>query len=368
MGSADSKPRVRATRRPSGGGAGSSSGSSRHDSQERIKKRIDYDDTSSLDENDEDEDDEEDMMEDALSLSENGEAAHSTPTPQPVKRAPASSLVSLVRPKRIDFGGICPSSQRSEPDVEPTNSTGSCVVETPGHQSDSVVRASSLSQSGSQYGGYGGYSAYGGGMFSQDDLDFCTPADQPVIHMSHPTTPSPLKKRPRRSFGDEDDDAAHLIQEDVQNLTDDMTHMDVRKLPGTEMTGRVRGGQALAPLPSFSSSSDSNDLLLATPQRVLGLPSAFKGRRKDSLASGNGSGSLPPFVLAKGGKAPPASASSTAVESFTNPFAPVPAVESRKRRKFRQSFPPSLGGSAMSVPYSRYLSEFVEQEVRIGPK
>jgi hypothetical protein len=35
-------------------------------------------------------------------------------------------------------------------------------------------------------------------MCSQDEFcDFATPQDQPVVHMSYPRSPSPIKKRPR---------------------------------------------------------------------------------------------------------------------------------------------------------------------------
>jgi hypothetical protein len=119
------------------------------------------------------------------------------------------------RPKKIDFTGC--SSQRSEPDLEPQHTpvrfglpptSQGCY--TPMHQ------------------------------YSQDDMDFLTPRDQPVVPLSNPTTPSPLKKRPRLNSG------ADVVQEEqVQNLTQDMTHMDVR---------HARRGP-----PSFSSQSSSMD-------------------------------------------------------------------------------------------------------------
>lgn len=107
------------------------------------------------------------------------------------------------KPKKIDFTAC--SSQRSEPDLEPTHTpvrfglpptTQGCYtpgMATPMHQ------------------------------YSQDDMDFLTPRDQPVIPLSNPTTPSPLKKRPRLNS-----DADVVQEEQVQNLTQDMTHMDVR--------------------------------------------------------------------------------------------------------------------------------------------
>ncbi|TMW56888.1 hypothetical protein Poli38472_002813 [Pythium oligandrum] len=252
---------------------------------EPLKKRIDYDA----------------MSQDSdfnNSLSQGSEASH-----------------GRTKPKRIDFGGICPSSQRSEPDIEPAQDV--VVVEPYARQ---------LSQS-----------HYYGRMFSQDDFDFCTPQDQPVMHLSHPTTPSPMKKRQRRSL-----DVEMIQEEEVQNLTQDMTHMEVQPVPSV---GGADGGDG--------SSLDSSDMLLTTPQRALGLPAPFlPGRRRDTFNSGK-----PPV-----GSVPSSSTVVNTSEAFTNPFAPLPPTDSRKRRpqRKRQSLPPAF---MSSVPYSRYLSEFVEQEL-----
>lgn len=280
---------------------------------EPIKKRIDYDDASLDDES-------EDML-----MSQTSEPS-------------AASSSFSIKPKRIDFGGICPSSQRSEPDIEPPNYE--------------VVSAEPFARQASQgmyYGGYSGYGGGGGGMFSQDDLDFCTPADQPVMHLSHPTTPSPMKKRQRRS---------HVVgvdlgsEEQVLNLTQDLTHVNV---------GRQPGEPATTPLLASISSTDSNDMLLSTPQRVLGLPAAvLPGTRRRPEPH---QGAAPQPSLSEPSE-PPVATTAVAHEAFTNPFAPLPAADSRKRRpprKLRQSYPPSF--TNISVPYSRYLSEFVEQEL-----
>ncbi|GMF13552.1 unnamed protein product [Phytophthora lilii] len=136
-----------------------------------------------------------------------------------------SSEEQVAGPKRIDFTAC--SSQRSEPDLEPAHTpvrfglpptSQGCY--TPMHQ-----------------------------QFSQDDMDFLTPRDQPVIPLSNPTTPSPLKKRPRLGSG------ADVVQEEqVQNLTHDMTHMDVR---------HARRGP-----PSFSSQSSMD---MGSPQRKVNV-------------------------------------------------------------------------------------------------
>lgn len=124
--------------------------------------------------------------------------------------------------KRIDFRVISSQQSSEEPDGEP--STPSVVV-TGGRYATSHVNGrppSGFSQSSFPDSMGAAPSTPGfGRMYSQDDMDFLTPLDQPVMHLSHPTTPSPLKKRVRRS------DSIELIRKDVQNLTQDMTHMDV---------------------------------------------------------------------------------------------------------------------------------------------
>ncbi|KAJ0411244.1 hypothetical protein ATCC90586_004160 [Pythium insidiosum] len=186
---------------------------------------------------------------------------------------------SMLTPKRIDFGGLCPSSQRSEPDVEPV-----AMNSVPASR-HSVVLADPFSRSLSQSSGYFGG---GNGMFSQDDMDFCTPLDQPVVPLSHPTTPSPIKKRQRRNHNPQ-----FIQEEEVQNITQDMTHMDVATAKAARVAASVNDAllspdatmrdvdtAAMDTSALVTSSTDSTDMLLATPQRVLGLPSAFlPGRR-----------------------------------------------------------------------------------------
>ncbi|GLE06900.1 hypothetical protein PINS_up016569 [Pythium insidiosum] len=265
---------------------------------------------------------------------------------------------SMLTPKRIDFGGLCPSSQRSEPDVEPAAMNSTTPV-----ARHSVVLSDPYSRSLSQSSGYFGG---GNGMFSQDDMDFCTPLDQPVVPLSHPTTPSPIKKRQRRGHNPQ-----FIQEEEVQTITQDMTHMDVAAAKTARVAATVneallspdatmRDGDAAAMDTSalITSSTDSTDMLLATPQRVLGLPSAFLPGRRGLRNESRETEKKPP--------AAPTAPSALSAESFTNPFAPLPPSDARKRRpqRKRQSFPPSLfGGHSAGVPYSRYLSEFVEQEM-----
>jgi hypothetical protein len=125
--------------------------------------------------------------------------------------ASQSSDVSftLPKPKRIDFSMCC--SQKSEPDLEPPELTETFHFRRADSQlSNSLdIPMSSIPPSFSR-------------MYSQDDIDFLTPQDQPVRHLSHPTTPSPLKKRHRLSPS-----AGLMYKDDVQNLTQDMIQMDV---------------------------------------------------------------------------------------------------------------------------------------------
>ncbi|CAH0492589.1 unnamed protein product [Peronospora farinosa] len=199
------------------------------------------------------------------------------------------------KPKKIDFTA-CSSSQRSEPDLEPMHTpvrfgvpltNQSCY--TPMHQ------------------------------YSQDEMDFLTPRDQPVIPLSNPTTPSPLKKRPRLNS------QVELIQEEpVQNLTQDMTHMDVR---------HVRKGR-----PSSQTSID-----MESPQKT-SVNVVINAKRERA----NGCDTAGSFLSA---------------ESYVNPFAPESMTESGKKkisRRKRRSFPPTWVGATNGSPVAKYLSDFSE--------
>ncbi|KAH7469048.1 hypothetical protein PRIC1_013787 [Phytophthora ramorum] len=199
---------------------------------------------------------------------------------------------SSDRPKKSDF-----SSQRSEPDWEPTH--------TP-------VRFGLPPTS------QGCYTPQMH-QFSQDDMDFLTPRDQPVIPLSNPTTPSPLKKRPRLNSG------ADVVQEEqVQNLTQDMTHMDVR---------HARKGP-----PSFSSQS-SMDTGSPLKKRVNVVVNNAKRPRP------NGERAV----------------SFLSDESYVNPFAPETDSGKKKiSRRKRRSFPSAWVGGQSGSPVSKYLSDFSE--------
>ncbi|RMX67929.1 hypothetical protein DD238_000551 [Peronospora effusa] len=199
------------------------------------------------------------------------------------------------KPKKIDFTA-CSSSQRSEPDLEPMHTPVRFGVPltnqlfyTPMHQ------------------------------YSQDEMDFLTPRDQPVIPLSNPTTPSPLKKRPRLNS------QVELIQEEpVQNLTQDMTHMDVR---------HVRKGR-----PSSQTSID-----MESPQKTSVNVVINAKRERANMCDTAGS-----FLSA---------------ESYVNPFAPESMTESGKKkisRRKRRSFPPTWVGATNGSPVAKYLSDFSE--------
>lgn len=62
-------------------------------------------------------------------------------------------------------------------------------------------------------------------LASQDDFeDFLTPQDQPVLHLSNPNSPSPLKKRYRLNVNGMDN---RNQEEDIHHLTQDMVVLDV---------------------------------------------------------------------------------------------------------------------------------------------
>ncbi|RLN90170.1 hypothetical protein BBJ28_00011772, partial [Nothophytophthora sp. Chile5] len=256
---------------------------------EPVRKRIDYDTM-----------DDESSQETTHAASQNSDSGR--------------AFMHHPKPKKIDFT-VC-SSQRSEPDIEPTD------MHTPARfglppTSQSAFGDRLATPSYSQMHSY-----------SQDDMDFLTPRDQPVIPLSNPTTPSPLKKRQRLSS-----DADLIRAEEVQNLTQDMTHMEVR--------------QARRGPPSFSSQSPMNT---DSPRKTEASHKSVVINSKRSVR--------------------PTSNKATSFlsdESYVNPFAPEPATESgrkkRSRRK-RRSFPSAWVGGQSASPVSRYLSEFSEQEVR----
>lgn len=261
------------------------------------------------------------------------------------------------RPKKIDFSHYA--SQRSEPDVEPAGrlfQPGAPASQTTSVFGGTVDRGTpSYSQ---RYGGY---------AFSQDEMDFLTPLDQPVVHLSAPTTPSPLKKRHRRS------PSVDVLRDgDVQQVTHDMTHMEVR-----------RAGQ---PLPSISTDSLPSPVaqdpaeLLSPPIDAAALgSSAFIANGKRKLARPPRCGGLYPTMQHADPSLAPhprrtswnreEASASVPIDTFTNPFAPLPSDSGRKKRprRKRQSFPTAWiggGGAAGAPSVSKYLSDFVEQEVR----
>lgn len=280
---------------------------------EPVTKRIDYDSDSSG------------MMDDESS--EANSASQSSDV--------AFAHAHTPKPKKIDF-----SSQRSEPDGEPIEIYGG------GPYGRSVVS--------SQQGTFlENLSAphFGAPMYSQDDMDFLTPLDQPVMHLSHPSTPSPLKKRQRRN--EEGDDNSDLFgvdrirEEEVQNLTQDM-----------DVCMRMGGG-VLQPPPSFSSDSvpSPRHFLPPTPHKFADTPakSFLPGKRRSRPNSNEGVGANnntdKPSILA--------------METFVNPFAPTPASDAKKKRsnRKRQSFPTTWASGSNQAPLSKYLADFSELEL-----
>lgn len=276
---------------------------------EPVTKRIDYDSDSSGMVDDE--------SSEANSASQNSEVAFNPHTP---------------KPKKIDF-----SSQRSEPDGEPIEVYGG------GPYGRSVVS----SQQGSFLENLS--APHYGRMYSQDDMDFLTPLDQPVMHLSHPTTPSPLKKRQRRNEEDDDNDlfgVDRIREEEVQNLTQDMTHMDVCHRMGVQ------------PPPSFSSDSmpSPRHFLPPTPHKFAETPSKsfLPGKRRKSRPNSN-----------EGVNNIKTTTNVLAMETFVNPFAPTPASDTKKKRsnRKRQSFPTTWASGLNQAPPSKYLADFSELEL-----
>uniref|UniRef100_K3X147 Protein kinase domain-containing protein n=1 Tax=Globisporangium ultimum (strain ATCC 200006 / CBS 805.95 / DAOM BR144) TaxID=431595 RepID=K3X147_GLOUD len=286
---------------------------------EPVTKRIDYDSSSSSGMQDDDDDS---SSNDGISASQSsdGVAFNKTPRPHP-------------KPKKIDFSFA--SSQRSEPDGEPNEIAsgrfGHSVVSSqqpPGFLEN--LSAPHFSQH----------------MYSQDDMDFLTPMDQPVMHLSHPTTPSPLKKRQRRDDGSINN-VDMIREEEVQNLTQDMTHMDVCHRLGV-------------PPPSFSTDSmpSPREMFPSTPQQFSDTPakSFHPGKRRSRPISNAVKGSSTMTTTAT---------SNSFMDSFVNPFAPVPASDSKKKRSHRkrQSFPAAWGSGVTAAPMSKYLTDFNELEL-----
>lgn len=273
-----------------------------------VKKRIDYDTSDSEAANDNScESNEEDQA-----TSQNSEMSDTLP-----------------QPKRIDFS-MC-SSQKSEPDGEPGETEAQSLP-----PRENPLFSKSASQVSFADGTTFSTSSFNR-MFSQDDFDFCTPQDQPVMHLSHPTTPSPIKKRHRRL----NEGQQHAREVEVQNLTQDMTHMDVR--------ARL-GPPSLSSTPSESGPSPSNNSIKAPTEKNDQMHHiAVSAKKKPRLSTG----SIPP------------SAPSRVWQNFVNPFVPSSPAESRKKKggRSRNALPPSFANELGSSSLSKYLTDFVELEL-----
>ncbi|ETV94468.1 WEE/WEE1 protein kinase, variant [Aphanomyces invadans] len=187
-------------------------------------------------------------------------------------------------PKRISFSP----SQCSEPDGEP-----SCDPDVASSQKQHPWSDDFAPPSFSQ-------------MYSQQSFcDFSTPQDQPVVHMSHPRSPSPIKKRPR-----------------TLPTFQGLPFLDPPST-STAVTPTA-GGQV-----DHETNSEACSLAVESPR-----------------------GPSPPF-------APTLAFMTTPFADINqNPFAPVTSTE-RKRKK-KHSAPPLWLGAATA---SKYLHDFVEREV-----
>ncbi|TYZ63341.1 hypothetical protein PybrP1_012880 [[Pythium] brassicae (nom. inval.)] len=270
-----------------------------------VTKRIDYDSSSS-------------GMEDEESSEDPSVASQASEPQQPRQHPPHP------KPKKIDF-----SSQRSEPDGEPYEIPGAARSVVSSQQFLDNLSAPPFDR-----------------MYSQDEMDFLTPMDQPVLPLSHPTTPSPLKKRQRRN--EAGDFVDQIREEEVQNLTQDMTHMDV-----------CHHLNSVPPPPSFSSDSmpSPRHFLPPTPLALAETParSFLPSKRRSRPDSNEGRSSNDSVTTS----------SAQMLETVVNPFAPTPASDSKRKRlsRKRQSFPPPWSAALGAVPLSKYLSDFTELEL-----
>ncbi|KDO26309.1 WEE protein kinase [Saprolegnia parasitica CBS 223.65] len=190
------------------------------------------------------------------------------------------------QPKRIDFNALLSQTQKSEPDHEQTPE-----LEPPAYHPWSQ-----------DFGTAPCFSS----MYSQDAFcDFSTPQDQPVLHMSHPRSPSPVKKRPRT----------------VPRLT----VMPFNESPIAPPRAKI-DAEGTPKAPPRPTTTPMKQKPIAIPRPVASIP--------EEIAS------VP--------------------EINTNPFAA--AVDDRRRPK-KRSLPPPLWLGTTNSSTSKYLLEFVEQEV-----
>lgn len=303
---------------------------------EAVTKRIDYDSSD---------------MEDSPGLVPSSQNSDMD-TPKPA-RTPSTAAVTPNPTKRIDFRVRSGQQSSEEPDGEP--STPSVVVAGGryGRPPSGFSQSSFVDYHPDSMGAAPSTPGFGR-MYSQDDMDFLTPMDQPVMHLSHPTTPSPLKKRARRS------DSIELIREEVQNLTQDMTHMDVCPQLDTPMAEQFESPLGLPP---------------TTPGKTLDLSAihhhAGKRRSRDNAKEeryeARWLGTMVHCTDEPECVDSVAAPVSAIVDDFVNPFAPTPPTDARRKKRSqrkRQSFPASLVSAGPS--YSKYLTEYAEIEVGIS--
>nr|CCA13912.1 protein kinase putative [Albugo laibachii Nc14] len=270
-----------------------------------VKKRIEYDTTSDSDE----------------SKSERNATSQSS------EDAPMSPLT----PTKIDLDDMKKASMSSEePDKEPFASKQKQRAPSPKFYSEersqlspkstvTIPTQSSLSR-----------------LYSQcDEVDFLTPQDQPVMHLSHPTTPSPLKKRHRRDYNTSD-------SEQDENM--------VGPLKSTPNSGTLDSCvSGLGPLVPETPMDDLKAICHG-PSKRTGQSSTVKKSPKTTRVNAAARILLEPFT-----------------NPFTSPFSPPALLEvtktgSRKRsQRQRQSLPLAFETNTKNL--SRYLCDFVEKQL-----
>ncbi|KAL0591624.1 hypothetical protein ABG067_001225 [Albugo candida] len=273
-----------------------------------VKKRIEYDTTSDSDE----------------SKSERNATSQSS------EDAPVSPL-SSTKIEKISVGS-------EEPDGEPFASKH--CLKTSTSKICSEQRSQSSPKSTVSIPTQSSWSR----LYSQcDELDFLTPQDQPVMHLSHPTTPSPLKKRHRRDYNASDSEQDEkMIAADsngTQKNTPNTANIMETTTPGL--------GQLVPETPM----DDLKAICHAPSKRTYGQCSAVKEKSpKATRVNAAARILLEPFT-----------------NPFTSPFSPLALLEttktgSRKRsQRQRQSLPLAFETNTKNL--SRYLCDFVEKQL-----
>ncbi|KAF0686953.1 Aste57867_21301 [Aphanomyces stellatus] len=214
-----------------------------------------------------------------------------------------SQATDFARPKRISFSP----SQCSEPD-EPESEPGFGFVGGDDNDDDDAQQDTFSQQQAHPWSEDFAPTSFSQMYSQQSYCDFSTPQDQPVVHMSQARSPSPVKKRPRTL-------PSLRVPFGVPSLVDNETNSEAGSLV-------------------MESPAARSPPRLAAPQ--LCVAPLFRRR----------------FLH------PTSSRSTPFGEINTNPFA---APSNERKRKKKTISPPLWLGATVSA--SKYLSEFVEQEL-----